>query len=185
MLGAQKPLHFRQGDERGQKLLRDLLGECAISWVSKRSRFFEKVEASNTFSSMESPTNQRNKGQTRSARPAGAPSGSYREAAEASPAANAPAQSTAVRFDRKAPKTLRRVRPGPRSSGAASPAADASLVSAPPCQRTRTTPRSSDPRPASTPRDSPTHRPRESRDNNKHQKIRASLLQQPASIHFR
>ena len=34
---------------------------CAISWVSKRSRFFEKVEASNTFSSMESPTNQRNK----------------------------------------------------------------------------------------------------------------------------
>src|SRR6202020_1082550 len=89
-------------------------------------------------------------------------------------------KATAVRFDRKAPKTLRRVRPGPRSSVAASPAADASPVSAPPCQRTRTTPRSSDPRPASTPRDSPTHRPRESRDNNKHQKTRASLLQQPA-----
>jgi hypothetical protein len=28
--------------------------------VSKRSRFFEKVEASKTFSSIDSPTNQRN-----------------------------------------------------------------------------------------------------------------------------
>jgi hypothetical protein len=31
MLGAQKPLHFRQGDERGQKLLRDLRGEQAVA----------------------------------------------------------------------------------------------------------------------------------------------------------
>jgi hypothetical protein len=34
---------------------------CPISWVSRRSRFFEKVEASKIFSSIESPTNQRNR----------------------------------------------------------------------------------------------------------------------------
>jgi hypothetical protein len=33
---------------------------CAISCVRRRSRFFENVEASKTFSSIESPTNQRN-----------------------------------------------------------------------------------------------------------------------------
>jgi hypothetical protein len=33
---------------------------CAISCVSRRSRFFEKVEASNTLSSIDNPTNQRN-----------------------------------------------------------------------------------------------------------------------------
>src|ERR1700733_1587483 len=42
MLGAQKPLRFRQGDERGQKLLRDLLGEQAVA-VLREARGVEHV----------------------------------------------------------------------------------------------------------------------------------------------
>ena len=53
MLRAQKPLHFRQGEQRSEKPLRDLVREQAVA-------FLEKVEAPKTFSSIESPTNQRN-----------------------------------------------------------------------------------------------------------------------------
>ena len=35
MLGAQKPLHFPQGEERRQKLLRDLVGEQAVAVLGK------------------------------------------------------------------------------------------------------------------------------------------------------
>ena len=45
------PLHLRQTDERDRN-------SCVISWVNRRSRFLEKVEASNTLSSVESPTDQ-------------------------------------------------------------------------------------------------------------------------------
>jgi hypothetical protein len=51
MRGAHEPLHLRQTDERDRN-------SCVISWVNRRSRFLEKVEASNTLSSVESPTDQ-------------------------------------------------------------------------------------------------------------------------------
>jgi len=42
------------------RAMSELRNRCAISCVSRRSRFLENVEASKTLSSIESPTNQRN-----------------------------------------------------------------------------------------------------------------------------
>ena len=125
---------------------------CAIAWVSRRSRVLEKVEASNAFSSIASPTNQRNRAcRTPAVRPVAAPGGSNREAATASPAATAPAEWMDARSRRKARKTSGRARSAPHGSAAASPAAGAAPGWAPRRRRKRTTPRSSDPRPASVP----------------------------------
>ncbi len=58
MLRAQQPLHLRQSEQRTQKALRDLVREQAVAVLG--ARFLENVDASKTFSSIESPTNQRN-----------------------------------------------------------------------------------------------------------------------------
>ena len=42
MLGAQKPLHLRQAEERRQKLLRDLMGEQAVA-VLREGRGVENL----------------------------------------------------------------------------------------------------------------------------------------------
>src|SRR3984957_19138414 len=116
---------------------------------------------------------------TPAVRPVAAPSGSNREAATAWPAATAPAEWTDVRRPRKAPKTPRRDQTAPRWSAVASPAKDASSGSAPRCRRRRTTPRSSDPRLASIPRDS-LRQPKESYEKTKHQQLLGRLFQHPA-----
>ena len=87
------------------------------------------------------------------------------DAPDTSPATNAPAEFMAVRFDRKAPKTLCRVRSGRVRHPPYRPQRMLSRYPRLHVKRTRTTPRSSDPHPASTPRDSPTYRPTETREN--------------------
>src|SRR6202034_694959 len=85
----------------------------------------------------------------------------------------------------KAPKTSRRAQPKPRSSAAASPATDAAPGCAPRPRHKRTRPRSSDPRPASTPASTPPNRladATESHRKPKFQNLSAQLLQQPASL---
>ncbi len=123
---------------------------CAISWVSRRSRFLAKVDASKTFSSSKARRTHETACRIPTVRPIAAPSGS--------PAASAPAGWTDVRPPRNTRKTSRRARPAPLWPVAASPAADVSRRSWPRCRRKRTTPRSSDPRPASFPGESTSRR---------------------------
>ena len=77
---------------------------CAISWVSRRSRFLAKVDASRTFSSSKARRTNETACRIPTVRPIAAPSGSNREAATAQPAASAPAGWTGVRPPRKARK---------------------------------------------------------------------------------
>src|SRR5271166_1399362 len=116
MLRAQQPLHLRQGNERTEKPLCDLLREQTVAVLGK----CRGVENPFVDREPDEPAKQQVE------QPIAAPSGSNREAATAWPAAGAPAESKDARSSRKAPTTLRRAPPAPRWSVAASPAADGS-----------------------------------------------------------
>ena len=149
MLGAHKPLHLRQAEERRQKLLPDLVSEQTVA-VLREGR---GVEHPVVDLKPDEPAKQHVELQPFDQLPLRAER--IEKLAEA-----APAGWTDARSPGKAPKTSRRAQPKPRSSAAASPAADAAPGSAPRPRRKRTRPRSSDPRPASTPRIDPPESPR-------------------------
>jgi hypothetical protein len=115
MLGAQKPLHFRQGDERGQKLLRDLRGEQAVAILGEG----RGVEHGLVDGKPNEPAKQKVKLDPLDQLALRADR--IEKLQKRRPQQTLRRKSTAVRFDRKAPKTLGRVRPGPRSSVAHRP----------------------------------------------------------------
>ena len=140
MLGAQKLFHSRQPQQGGDRNpLRDLL-------FSNRSRFLENTDASNTASSIPSPTNQRNSRSTRAARQADARSGWNK--ASAAGRAQQP-----LRRDRRPPAPLverieRGIHPArpapPRSRSRALPATGAAPERAPRDRHRKTANRPSD-----------------------------------------
>ncbi len=143
MLRAQKPLHLRQAEERGQKPLRDLVGEQTVAVLHRSSKRRTPSRRSTARRTSEKA------GRTPTVRPVAAPSEPNKEATTAPRAAIARAGWTDGRTPRKAPKTLGRVQPAPHWSRAASIAADVSQVSAPRRPHSKTAPRSSDLRRAS------------------------------------
>jgi hypothetical protein len=174
MLGAQEPFHLRQTEERRQKRLRDCVREQAVTVLR------EGVERLLVDHKPDEPAKQHVELQ-----PFDQPSlraDRMEKLQKRSSQEGAPAQSRGARSARKAPKTSGRVQPAPHRSAAASPATAGPPGCAPRRRRKRTGPRSSDPRPASIPRDSLMTSLTESCENNKHQRLVARLFQQPGRV---
>src|SRR6185312_1856519 len=149
MLRAQKPLHLRQAEQRRQKLLRDLVREQAVA-VLGEGRGVERLLVERQ---PDEPAKQHVELQPFDQLPLRADRiKKLQERGSQQPLGrDGRAPDSLV----KRPKTSPRVRPAPRRPAAASPAADGSPRSAPRRRCKKTTLRSSDPRPASIPPDSP------------------------------
>src|ERR1700733_8360955 len=172
MLGAHKPLHLRQAEERRQKLLPDLVGEQTVP-VLREGRGVENLFVDHK---PDEPAKQHLELQPFDQLPLRAER--IEKLADAKLAEAAPAGWTDARSPGKAPKTSRRAQPKPRSPAAASPATDAAPGCAPRPRHKRTRPRSSDPPPASTPASTPPNRladATESRRKPKFQNLSAQL----------
>lgn len=140
MLGAQVELHAR---------LRAETNACAISLVSSRSWFFEKLKASKIGSSIANPANQQNNRSNSSRLTNGRSERIECKTATGSRAAGAPAQSRDERPLRKAPQTPDRVPRAKRSPVPASRTTGVPWELAPRRRRQKAAPRSSDPARAS------------------------------------
>jgi hypothetical protein len=133
MLGAQKPLHLRQADERRQKLLRDLVGEQAVA-VPRKGR---GVEHPLVNRKPDEPAKQRVALPPFDQPPLRTDRIEKPQKREAKLIEGAPTGWTGARSPRKARKSSRRAQTVPRWSTAESLAADGPPGCAPrrPCRR--------------------------------------------------
>ena len=143
MLGAQKPLHLRQAEERRQKLLRDLVGEQAVA-VLREGRGVENLLVDRK---PDEPAKQHVELQPFDQLPLRADRVEKLQQRRPQQALRRDGWTPDPLVKRRKPRVELSQRP--RWSVAASPAADGSRLSAPRRRRKRTRPRSSDPRPAS------------------------------------
>ena len=112
MLRARRAYRLQQANKAARKA-------WAIWVVSRRSQFLEKLEASKTASSIESPTNQRNKRSYSSRlQPTGVPRWIPKSFATSSPATDAPAES---KDDRSPHRALRMSDPAPQTTRSPDP----------------------------------------------------------------